>query len=89
MLVAQTAGVNGAAVELPGQLAIVEFQQSVRLKFGTPGFQMDHFLAVRWFFVRRFNRQSNEVIFEFKNRHNNFVIDNDSLVCTTGNDMHR
>ena len=86
MLVAQKASVNGAGSERPASSAVAEplpvrsngqNHQSVGLKFGVPGFQVDHFLAIGWFFVWRFNRQSNEVIFEFKHRDDDVVIDDD------------
>jgi hypothetical protein len=98
MLVAQNASVNGAAAELPASFAAAEpplvdsngqNQQSVGLKFGVPGFQVDHFLAIGWIFVWRFDRQSNEVMFEFEHRDDDVVTDDDCFVFATGNDLHR
>ncbi len=94
MLVVQNASVNGAAVDIACVVPLLRrcrngLIQSVGLKFGVLGFQVDHFLAIGWFFVGRFDRQSNKVIFEFEHRDDNFVTDDDRFIFATGNDLHR
>jgi hypothetical protein len=52
-------------------------------------FQVNHLLPIGRFFVRRFDRQSYEVIFDFENRNENVITDDDCFVFATGNDLHR